>query len=214
MASSNTDGSSSEDWSLKTRSLVDATNNDLRARGHKASLNIDRGRFYIRGTFPERGRIRIYTGVKESIKGVALAETRLLDLLAAVKSTGTIPDPLPWANKKSDNEGYPKVKVREAIAKLKKEFFDVTSGNPKSRSNTWKTMQYGLDKLDPGAYVTTDYLMAQVIDKSIDPVTGKIRINQRLKLKQYFKRLGKIINLPDIGKIDPTTVIFWRLLSH
>ena len=83
MASSNTDGSSLQNWSLK--SLIDATNKDLRARGHKASLNVDRGRFYIRGTFPERGRIRIYTGVKESIKGVALAETRLLDLLTAVK---------------------------------------------------------------------------------------------------------------------------------
>ena len=158
MATSNMDGSSLQHWSLKTRSLVDATNKDLRARGHKASLNIDRGRFYIRGTFPERGRIRIYTGVKESIKGVQLAETRLLDLLTAVKNTGSIPDPLPWENKKSDKEGYPKVKVRDAIGLLKKEIFDVENSYSKSRLNTWKKMEYGLNKLEPGAYVTTDYI--------------------------------------------------------
>ena len=77
--------------------------------------------------------IGISTGIKASIKGVALAETRLLDLLTAVKNTGSIPDPLPWENKKSDKEGYPKVKVRDAIGLLKKEFFDVETSNSKSR---------------------------------------------------------------------------------
>ena len=42
MASSNTEGSSSEDWSLRTKELIDVTNKDLRARGHKASLEIFR----------------------------------------------------------------------------------------------------------------------------------------------------------------------------
>ena len=57
MASSKTDCSSLQDWSLKTRSLVDATKKDLRARGHKASLNIDRGRFYIRGHFQKEDEL-------------------------------------------------------------------------------------------------------------------------------------------------------------
>ena len=99
MASSNTEGSSSEDWSLRTKELIDVTNKDLRARGHKASLEIFRKNIYIRGTFPERGRIKINTSIPASVKGVSLAETRLIDLLAAVKNTGAIPDPLPWENK-------------------------------------------------------------------------------------------------------------------
>ena len=45
-------------------------------------------------------------------------------------------------------------------------------------------MEYGLNKLDPGAYVTTDYLIAQIINKSKDPITGVTRANQKLKLKQ------------------------------
>ena len=106
MASSNTDGSSSEDWSLRTKELIDITNKDLRGRGHKASLEVFRKNIYIRGTFPERGRIKLNSGVKATVKGVALAETRLLDLLTAVKNTGSIPTPLPWENKILTNFGY------------------------------------------------------------------------------------------------------------
>ena len=40
MASSNTDGSSLQNWSLKTKELIDITNKDLRGRGHKASLEM------------------------------------------------------------------------------------------------------------------------------------------------------------------------------
>tara|TARA_B100000886_G_C20378278_1_gene472759 strand:- start:851 stop:1228 length:378 start_codon:yes stop_codon:yes gene_type:complete len=125
MASINTDGSSLQNWSLKTKELIDITNKDLRGRGHKASLEMFRGTIYIRGTFPERGRIKLDSGVKATVKGVALAETRLLDLLTAVKNTGSIPTPLPWENKILTKTGYPKVKVRDAIGLLKKEFFDV-----------------------------------------------------------------------------------------
>ena len=208
MASINTDGSSLQNWSLKTKELIDITNKDLRGRGHKASLEMFRGTIYIRGTFPERGRIKLDSGVKATVKGVALAETRLLDLLTAVKNTGSIPTPLPWENKILTKTGYPKVKVRDAIGLLKKEFFDVETSNSKSRLNTWTTMEYGLNKLDPGAYVTTDYLIAQIINKSKDPITGVTRANQKLKLKQYYKRLGKLIRLPDIDNIDKIEVVY------
>ena len=202
MASSNTEGSSSEDWSLRTKELIDVTNKDLRARGHKASLEIFRKNIYIRGTFPERGRIKINTSIPATVKGVSLAETRLIDLLAAVKNTGAIPDPLPWANKEISSTGYPKVKVRDAIAQLKKQFFSTKTPNEESRQNTWNTMNYGLQKLDPGAYVTTDYLLAQVVDKSFNTKTGEFSPNMKLKLKQYYKRLAKTVNLPDINKFD------------
>ena len=165
MASSSTGGSSPEDWSLKTKELIDVTNKDLRARGHKASLEIFRKNIYIRGTFPERGRIKINTSIPATVKGVSLAETRLIDLLTAVKNTGAIPNPLPWENKKISSTGYPKVKVRDAIAQLKQQFFSTKTPNEESRQNTWNTMNYGLKKLDPGAYITTDYLLAQVADK-------------------------------------------------
>ena len=200
MASSNTEGSSSEDWSLRTKELIDVTNKDLRARGHKASLEIFRKNIYIRGTFPERGRIKINTSIPASVKGVSLAETRLIDLLAAVKNTGAIPDPLPWENKQISSTGYPKVKVRDAIAKLKQQFFSTKTPNEESRQNTWNTMNYGLKKLDPGAYITTDYLLAQVAAKSFNTKTGEFSPNMKLKLKQYYKRLAETVNLPDVNK--------------
>ena len=221
MASSNTEGSSSEDWSLRTKELIDVTNKDLRARGHKASLEIFRKNIYIRGTFPERGRIKINTSIPASVKGVSLAETRLIDLLAAVKNTGAIPDPLPWAYKEISSTGYPKVKVRDAIAQLKKQFFSTKTPNEESRQNTWNTMNYGLKKLDPGAYITTDYLLAQVADKSFNTKTGEFSPNMKLKLKQYYKRLAETVNLPDVHKFkDVETpyepeerVIPWELES-
>ena len=108
-----------------------------------------------------------------------------------MKNTGSIPDPLPWENKKSDKEGYPKVKVRDAIAQLKQQFFSTKVPNEESRQNTWNTMNYGLKKLDPGAYVTVDYLLAQVADKSFNTKTGEPSANMKLKLKQYYKRLPK-----------------------
>ena len=207
MATKKTDGSSLQDYK-KIKELIDVTNKDLRGRGHKASLEIFRESIYIRGTFPPKGRCKISSGVKASIKGVTIAETRLMDLLVAIKSSGSIPNPLPWQNKILSEVGYPKVLVKDAIGQLKKEFFDVETSNSKSRLNTWKTMEYGLNKLDPGAYVTTDYLIAQIIDKSKDPKTGLTRTNQRLKLKQYYKRLGKLIGLPDIDDIDKIEVVY------
>ena len=204
MASKSNSGSSPENWS-QLESLIEVTNKDLRARGHKASLVVHQDLISIRGTFPTeegRKRIRISTAVKATIKGVALAETRLIDLLAAVKNTGAIPNPLPWANKEISSTGYPKVKVRDAIAQLKKQFFSTKTPNEESRQNTWNTMNYGLKKLDPGAYVTVDYLLAQVIDKSINTKTGEPSANMKLKLKQYYKRLAKTVNLPDINKFD------------
>ena len=176
MASKSNSGSSPENWS-QLESLIEVTNKDLRARGHKASLVVHQDLISIRGTFPTeegRKRIRISTAVKATIKGVALAETRLIDLLAAVKNTGAIPDPLPWANKEISSTGYPKVKVRDAIAQLKQQFFSTKVPNEESRQNTWNTMNYGLKKLDPGAYVTVDYLLAQVIDKSINIILSLI----------------------------------------
>ena len=197
--------SSLEDQRKKTKELIDVTNKDLRYRGHKATLAIHQEGIYIRGTFPtEEGNKRRYipTGLAISTKSVATAETRVLTLLSAIKTNGRIPDPLPWEAKKIDSKGYPKVKAIDAIAILKDQFFSVETTNPKSRLSTWKTMEYGLNKLDPGAYVTTDYLIAQIIDKSKDPKTGITRANQKLKLKQYFKRLGVVIGLPDINKIN------------
>ena len=207
MATKKADGSSLQDYK-KIKELIDVTNKDLRGRGHKASLEIFRESIYIRGTFPPKGRTKINSGVKASIKGVSIAETRLMDLLVAIKTSGSIPTPLPWQNKILSKVGYPKVKVSDAIGQLKKDFFNVETSNSKSRLNTWKTMEYGLNKLDPGAYVTTDYLIAQIIDKSIDPKTGLTRANQKLKLKQYYKRLGRLIGLPDIEKIDQIEIVY------
>ena len=207
MASKSNAGSSPENWSTETKALIDITNKDLRSRGHKASLEIFRKNIYIRGTFPERGRIKISTSIPATVKGVSLAEGRLLDLLAAVKATGAIPDPLPWANKKINKTGYPKVKCKDAILQLKEEFFGVDTKNPISRKNTWRTMEYGLSKLHPDAYLTSDYLAAMIIEgsKNADGITMD---NTKKKLKQYYKRLGNLVGLPDIKIIDKIEVVY------
>ena len=89
MATKKADGSSLQDYK-KIKELIDVTNKDLRGRGHKASLEIFRESIYIRGTFPPKGRTKINSGVKASIKGVSIAETRLMDLLVAIKTSGSI----------------------------------------------------------------------------------------------------------------------------
>ena len=188
------------------QNLIDVTNRDLRYRGHKASLAILKDAICIRGTFPNgdgtKSRKRINTGLKASIKSVSLAENRLLELLTEINKTGSIPETLPWEIKTDIQKGYPKIKAKDAIELLKKDFFKVRTTNPKSRIKTWDVIQNALNKLDSGAYITTDYLMAVVEKYAIDPETGAERANFRLKMHQYFKRLGTLIELPDIAKID------------
>ena len=190
----------------KTQELIDVTNKDLRFRGHKASLEIVKDTIVVRGTFPNgdgtKTRKRISTGLKAAIKSVATAENRLLDLLTSVKNLGVIPETLPWENKKTIQKGYPKIKAIEAIKLLKDDFFNVKTVNPKSRMNTWGIMQNCFNKLDSGAYITTDYLIAILQKEVPHPVTGVERPNFRVKLHQHYKRLGKFISLPDIDKID------------
>ena len=188
------------------QNLIDVTNRDLRYRGHKASLAILKDAICIRGTFPNgdgtKSRKRINTGLKASIKSVSLAENRLLELLTEINKTGSIPETLPWEIKTDIQKGYPKIKAKDAIELLKKDFFKVRTTNPKSRIKTWDVIQNALNKLDSGAYITTDYLMAVVEKYSINPEDGSERANLRLKMHQYFKRLGTLIELPDIAKID------------
>tara|TARA_B100001029_G_scaffold42717_1_gene33389 strand:+ start:128 stop:1345 length:1218 start_codon:yes stop_codon:yes gene_type:complete len=190
----------------RTQELVEVTNRDLRHRGHKASLTILKDAIYIRGTFPSgdgtKARKRVPTGLKASVKSVSIAENRLLDLLTEINKNGSIPETLPWEIKTEIKKGYPKIKAKDAIELLRNNFFKVRTTNPKSRLKTWDVIQNCLNKLDSGTYITTDYLMAVVEKFAIDPDTGAERANLRLKLHQYFKRLGTLIELPDIEKID------------
>jgi len=192
--------------------MISSINKDLRSKGHAVTLEILKDGIFIRGTFPvgdgTRKRKRISTGIKADPKSAPLAEDRAISLLAVIKETGSIPDPLPWENKKIDKSGYPKIKVKDAILLLKEDFFSVNTKNPISRNNTWNTMRYGLEKLDPDAYLTADYLAAAIVEKSKDPVTGMTMDNTKLKLKQYYKRLGNIAGLPDVKKIDKIEVVY------
>ena len=192
--------------------MISSINKDLRSKGHRLTLEIKRDSIWIRGTFPlkngERKRMYISTGLKADPKSAPLAEIRSIALLTAIKETGSVPDPLPWENKKIDNTGYPRILVKDAILKLKESFFSVDTDNPVSRSNTWETLRYGLDKLDPDAYLTTDYLAATIIEKSKNPKTGLVMKNTKLKLKTYFKRLGVLVGLPDIENLENIDVTY------
>ena len=59
-----------------------------------------------------------------------------------------------------------------------------------------------MNKLDSGAYITTNYLIAIVEKFAIARETGAERANLCLKMNQYFKRLRTLIELPDLAKID------------
>ena len=192
--------------------MISSINNDLRSKGHRVTLEIKRNSIWIRGTFPlangTKKRKYVSTGLTADPKSAPLAEIRSIALLTAIKETGSLPDPLPWENKKLDKTGYPKIKVKDAILLLKEDFFSVNTKNPISRNNTWNTMRYGLEKLDPDAYLTTDYLAAAIIEKSKDPETGIIMDNTKLKLKRYYKRLGNLAGLPDIKNLDKIEVVY------
>ena len=204
--------SSLRDQRLKTIDMISSINNDLRAKGHKVTLVIQRNSIRIRGTFPfsdgSKKRTYISSGLSADIKSAPIAEIRAIALLGAIKETGCVPNPLPWENKKLDKTGYPKVKCKDAILQLKEEFFGVNSRNKISRENTWTTMSYGLKLLDPDALCTTDYLASVIQNGTIDPDTGDVRENQKLKLKTYYKRLGKLIGLPDINSLDKIEVAY------
>tara|TARA_Y100001972_G_scaffold4169_1_gene4760 strand:- start:2 stop:1105 length:1104 start_codon:yes stop_codon:yes gene_type:complete len=191
--------------------MISSINNDLRSKGHKVTLEIKRNSIWIRGTFPlsdgTKKRKYVSTGLTADPKSAPLAEIRSIALLTAIKETGSLPDPLPWENKKLDKSGYPKVKVKDAILQLKEDFFGVETKNPISRNNTWKTMQYGLEKLNPDAYLTTDYLASMIIEGSKNP-DGKTMNNTKKKLKQYYKRLGNLVDLPDIKNLDKIEVVY------
>jgi len=196
---------------LKTIEMISSINKDLRSKGHKVTLEIRREMVWIRGTFPvgdgTKKRKSISTGLKADPKSAPLAEIRSIALLTAIKETGSIPDPLPWENKKIDKSGYPRILVKDAILQLKEEFFGVDTKNPISRNNTWKTMEYGLSKLQPDAYLTSDYLASMIIEgsKNADGITMD---NTKKKLKQYYKRLGNLVGLPDIKIIDKIEVVY------
>ena len=191
--------------------MISSINKDLRSKGHKVTLEIRREMIWIRGTFPladgSKKRKSISTGLKADPKSAPLAEIRSIALLTAIKETGSVPDPLPWGNKKVDKSGYPKVLVKDAILQLKEQFFGVDTRNPISRNNTWKTMEYGLEKLNPDAFLTTDYLASMIIEGSKSP-DGTTMNNTKKKLKQYYKRLGNLVGLPDIKNLDKIEVVY------
>ena len=62
-------------------------------------------------------------------------------------------------------------------------------------------MQYGFEKLNPDAYLTSDYLASMIIEGSKNP-DGSTMDNTKKKLKQYYKRLGNLVGLPDINTLD------------
>ena len=203
--------SSLKNQRLKTVEMITSINKDLRAKGHKLTLEILKEGIWMRGTFPFKNGIKkrtyISTGLKADPKSAPLAEIRSIALLTAIKETGSVPDPLPWENKKVDKSGYPKILVKDAILQLKEDFFGVDTKNPISRNNTWKTMEYGLLKLNPDAYLTTDYLASMIIEGSKNP-EGSTMDNTKKKLKQYYKRLGNLAGLPDIKNLDKIEVVY------
>ena len=203
--------SSLKNQRLKTIEMISSINKDLRAKGHRATLEITHNQIRIRGTFPFQNGVKkrtyISTGLTADPKSPPLAEIRCIALLTAIKETGSVPDPLPWENKKVDKSGYPKILVKDAILQLKEEFFGVATKNPISRNNSWKTMQYGFEKLNPDAYLTSDYLASMIIEgsKNQDGITMD---NTKKKLKQYYKRLGNLVGLPDINTLDKIEVVY------
>ena len=68
-------------------------------------------------------------------------------------------------------------------------------------------MQYGFEKLNPDAYLTSDYLASVIIEgsKNQDGITMD---NTKKKLKQYYKRLGNLVGLPDIKSLDKIEVVY------
>ena len=82
--------SSLKNQRLKTIEMISSINKDLRAKGHRATLEITNNQIRIRGTFPFQNGVKkrtyISTGLTADPKSPPLAEIRCIALLTAIKN--------------------------------------------------------------------------------------------------------------------------------
>ena len=186
---------------INHRSL-EILNENLQKRGNRVTIQQLKEGLWARGTFPQadgtKKRQRISLGLKaSSLKdGTAKAEERAVKLLAAINELGHVPEILPWqAAKISEVKKVArKIKVAEAIEKLKEEFWKGRA-RTSAAERTWQRMQPDFDRLPQKAYLSTDLLIAHIHQTEAGT-------SSRIKICQFYKRLGKLHDLRGLSRID------------
>ena len=84
--------------------------------------------------------------------------------------------------------------VKEAVEELEQDFWEGRT-RTSAAERTWDRMNDFYKKLPPGAFLTTDFLLAHI-------ETTQEGSNARVKSCQYLKRLGKFHDLRELSKMD------------
>jgi len=180
---------------------LDEANASLKRRGFKGRLIAHNGALYWRGTFTDASGVRkdrrIHLGIPAQ-KGMVLeAESRVVDLFAAIRRLGTLPDPLPWASdsRKSSASLSPKaMTVAEGVSLLEADFWK-NRERTAAAERTWQRLNLELNRLPSQATLTVPLL------QSVAEST-KAGSRTRLEACKVLKRLGRLTRLEGIEVLD------------
>ena len=175
-------------------------NEKLRERGIRFKVERLRKGIFVRGTFPlnngSKIRKRVSLGLKAAIiqNDFSRVEDRAIQLDSKIKQLGYLPEDKWWETKFEVKPTPGTTTVAEALEELEADFW---TGRAKSNAaqRTWNRMNSVFKLLPPGADLTTDLLVGYIN-------TTEAGTNSRIKICQYYKRLGKLMDLRGLTRID------------
>ena len=181
---------------------LDQATSSLKKRGIKGRLIEHNGSLYWRGTFTdptgERKDRRIHLGVPAQPGMVIQAESRVVDLIAAIERLGSLPNPLPWVSgsRKSSASLSPKaMTVAEAVTLLEADYWRKRDERTTAAERTWQRLKLETDRLPQQATLTVPLL------QSVAEAT-KAGSRTRLEACKVFKRLGRVAKLDGVEVLD------------
>jgi len=185
---------------------LDPVTVSLRNRGIKGSLVCVNDRLFWRCTATDaegvRKSRRVPLGLPANSGQLIEAETRVVTLAAEIGRCGILPNPLPWASETTKSSGLPGAggqrtglpTVSEALTQLEVDFWQgkVRTG---AAERTWSRLADEVKRLPQQATLTMDLLVA--VASTTAPGS-----RSRLEACKVFKRLAKLVGVPDTERLD------------
>jgi len=173
----------------------------LKARGVKARVLIVKDRLFLRGTFitsdGAKKEKKIPLGLPANQSQLLEAENRVIALASIVNSTGILPSTMPWEAEKIELQAATKRKgltVSESVSELEADFWK-GKVRTSAAERTWERLKAETDRLPQAATITMDLLVA---------TASKTKAGSRTRLEscKVLKRLGKLVGLQDLDRLD------------
>ena len=178
---------------------LDAINSSLKRRGVKGRLVVVRDRLFLRGTFTDSSGCRKERKINLDIPAAdpLEAESRTINLMAVINSTGCLPDLLPWqtpAPEKKEATEKKRISVDEAVERLKADFWQ---GKVKSSAaqQTLNRLLAETARLPQQATLTMDLLVA--IGDQQQPGS-----RTRQEFLKVAKRLALLVGIEGTDRLD------------